>query len=70
VFYAISSTKSRTYLVTFVILLFALGVSVYALYSSVGVSAQPSANIIAYKVKGNADIQHPGSAKFWQDIPG
>lgn len=68
-FHAISSTKSRTYLVTFVILLFALGVSVYALYSSVGVSAQPSANIIAYKVKGNADIQHPGSAKFWQDIP-
>ena len=57
----------KTALTAFLVVTFVLSLS--AVRFGIGVAADPSASIVAYKVNGNADLSNPGSEPFWSSIP-
>jgi|SRR5579875_382121 hypothetical protein len=59
--------KWKALLSTFLILTFLFSLTAVTL--GVGVAADPSASLIAYKVSGNVNLSNPGSESFWSSIP-
>jgi len=55
--------------ITVVVIAAAMGISSIAVSMGVGVSAQQSPALVAYRVTGSANLATPGSEKFWASIP-